>query len=124
MPNYGLDPEALTSNFEIYKRQNDYDTRMAQDMLDYQDQHHTLVGWENQWHKKAGFGAGPIDNLFGDAQAGRLTSGGKGGGGSQTQPQAPSLPPVADRVKGNTYPTARGLMVWTGTGWTIPEQGQ
>ena len=126
LPNYGLDDQALTSNFSIYKKQNDYDTRMAQDMLDYQDQHHTLVGWENQWHKKAGFGAGPIDNLFGDAQAGRLTSGGTktGGAGNQTQPQAPSLPPVADRVKGNTYPTARGPMVWTGTGWTIPEQSQ
>ena len=124
LPNYGLDEQALTSNFEIYKRQNAYDTAMAKDMLAWQAKNHTLAGWEADWHAKHGFAAGPIDNLFGDAQAGRLTSGGKSGSGSQTQPQAPSLPPVADRVKGNTYPTARGPMVWTGTGWTIPEQGQ
>jgi hypothetical protein len=91
LPNYGLDPEALTSNFEIYKRQNDYDTRMAQDMLDYQDQHHSLVGWENQWHKKAGFGAGPIDNLFGDAQAGKLTSSGGGGNKPSTTTTTPQI---------------------------------
>jgi len=89
LPNYGLDEQALTSNFEIYKKQNAYDTRMAQDMLAYQDQHHTLVGWENQWHAKNGFGAGPIDNLFGDAQAGRLTS-----GGNSSKPAQGDLPVV------------------------------
>ena len=87
LPNYGLDEQALTSNFDIYKKQNAYDTRMAQDMLAYQDQHHTLVGWENQWHAKNGFGSGPIDNLFGDAQAGRLTSGGTKAGGGNEPPQ-------------------------------------
>jgi hypothetical protein len=94
LPNYGLDPEALTANFDIYKKQNAYDTQMAQDMLTYEHEHNgSLKGWEQQWYSKNNFATGPLDNLFGDAQGGRLASG-SGGGSGQATPAA-TLPPKA-----------------------------
>jgi len=85
LPNYGLDPEALTANFDIYKKQNAYDTAKAQDMLDYENTHHTLKGWEHAWFGKNNFAPGPLDGLFGDAATGRLATGGSGQTG-QTGP--------------------------------------
>lgn len=35
-------------------------------------------------------------------------------------PAAMKLPPLADRKKGQVYPTPSGHMRWTGTGWTPP----
>ena len=94
LPNYGLDPDALTANFDIYKKQNAYDTQMAQDMLAYEHANNgSLKGWEQQWYSKNNFATGPLDNLFGDAKSGQLSTG-KGDGGGQTQ-AAPTLPPKA-----------------------------
>ena len=97
LPNYGLDPAALTSNFAIYKNQNAYDTTKAQDMLAYEKQNGTLKGWEQQWYAKNGFAAGPLDNLFNDAKSGALVGGGSGGSGSSTPqngaPPASTLTP-------------------------------
>jgi hypothetical protein len=90
LPNYGLDPEALTANFDIYKKQNAYDTTKAQDMLAYENEHHTLKGWEHQWFAKNNFASGPLDGLFGDAATGRLAAGGSAGTG-----QAGPLPKAA-----------------------------
>lgn len=49
-------------------------------------------------------------------------------GGVGAPPPAPpetgqptSLPPVKERVKGNSYMTGMGLMEWTGTGWVKPK---
>ena len=86
LPNYGLDPDALTANFDIYKKQNAYDTQMAQNMLAYEHDHNgSLKGWEQQWYSKNNFSTGPLDNLFGDAKSGQLSTG-KGDGGGQTSP--------------------------------------
>ena len=76
LPNYGLDPEALTANFNIYKSQNAYDTAKAKDMLAYEDAHNgSIRGWEHQWYTKNNFAPGPLEGLFGDAKSGALAGG-------------------------------------------------
>jgi hypothetical protein len=115
LPNYGLDPAALTANFGIYKRQNAYDTAKAQDMLSYEKEHGTLRGWEHEWYNKNNFAPGPLEGLFGDAKSGALAggggSGGSGGGSGTTQP-ASGAPP-ATMLKDGVVTTFKNGQQWT-----------
>ena len=103
LPNYGLDETALGANFDVYKNQNTYDTAKAQDMLAYENAHNgSLRGWEHQWYTKNNFASGPLDNLFSDAQSGKLnggSGGGSGGSGSGTQ-STQGAPPASTLKEG------------------------
>lgn len=85
LPNYGLDPAALTANFEIYKKQNAYDTAMGRDMLAYEHDHNgSLKGWEQHWYEKSGFSGGPLETMFQDDKNKNFQPvGGTPAGGSQ-----------------------------------------
>jgi hypothetical protein len=49
-----------------------------------------------------------------------LTGPGETVTGSETINVPASLPPVGERKSGQIYPTPRGPMKWTGTGWVTP----
>lgn len=81
--------------------------------------------WNSQGKIGRAFGAKPGFDPPKSAVGGAVT-----GGGTPTPPPATApapapaapgaLPPPEKRVPGQTYPTPRGPMVWTGTGWIPP----
>jgi hypothetical protein len=100
LPNYGLDPGALTANFDIYKRQNAYDTQKAQDMLNFEKEHGTLRGWEQQWYARNNFAPAPLETLFSDAKSGALAGSGSDArsGNQSTQTGAPPVSSLKDGI--------------------------
>lgn len=53
---------------------------------------------------------------LGDAMGG----GSPDGEGANPAPASSNIPPLSSRIKGQTYTTPRGPMVWEGTGWRAP----
>jgi soluble lytic murein transglycosylase-like protein len=121
-PGIELDPDAIPRILNWARSQFVYEREMSMAGMQVASKNSGMLplGWQAGYFSGKGSFAPIYDPLSGemkqpDGQAPSRQPPAEAAPAPQAAPTP--IPAAADRVPGHTYPTPRGLMNWTGTGW-------